>query len=112
MEQQQVNIANTLPVVCSECENETFKEVMYMRKESRAQAESVIKLLRALVEHYVANPKIMFSPGERELFDPNSAEATKLAVTYVGGMTDRFACRQGVALLNWPESQLPQGIGT
>ena len=35
MEQQQVNIANTLPVVCSECENETFKEVMYMRKESR-----------------------------------------------------------------------------
>ena len=54
----------------------------------------------------------MFSPGERELFDPNSAEATKLAVTYVGGMTDRFACRQGVALLNWPESQLPQGIGT
>ena len=87
-------------------------ENIYMRKESRAQAESVIKLLRALVEHYVANPKIMFSPGERELFDPNSAEATKLAVTYVGGMTDRFACRQGVALLNWPESQLPQGIGT
>ena len=35
MEQQQVNIANTLPVACSECENETFKEVMYMRKESR-----------------------------------------------------------------------------
>ena len=35
MEQQQVNIPNTLPVVCSECENETFKEVMYMRKESR-----------------------------------------------------------------------------
>ena len=34
-QQQQVNIANTLPVICSECNNETFKEVMYMRKESR-----------------------------------------------------------------------------
>lgn len=86
-------------------------ENIYMRRESRAQAESVIKLLRALVEHYLANPKLMYSPGERELFDPNSKEATKLAVTYVGGMTDRFACRQALSLLNWPESQLPQGIG-
>ena len=85
---------------------------IYMRRESRTQAESVIVLLRALVEHYVANPKLMHSPGERELFDPNSAEAIKLAVTYVGGMTDRFACRQAMSLLNWPESQLPQGIGT
>ena len=85
---------------------------IYMRRESRAQAESVIVLLRALVEHYVANPKLMHSPGERDLFDPNSTEATKLAVTYVGGMTDRFACRQAMSLLNWPESQLPQGIGT
>jgi len=85
---------------------------IYMRRESRAQAESVIVLLRALVEHYVANPKLMHSPGERDLFDPNSAEAIKLAVTYVGGMTDRFACRQAMSLLNWPESQLPQGIGT
>ncbi|MFM7338300.1 MAG: deoxyguanosinetriphosphate triphosphohydrolase, partial [Actinomycetota bacterium] len=80
--------------------------------ESRAQAESVIRLLRALVEHYVANPKLMHSPGEREMFDPHSREATKLAVTYVGGMTDRFACRQAMTLLSWPEAQLPQGIGT
>lgn len=86
-------------------------ENIYMRRESRAQAESVVRLLRALVEHYVANPKLMYAPGERELFEPNSAEATRLAVTYVGGMTDRFACRQGVALLGWQEAQLPQGIG-
>jgi len=85
---------------------------IYMRRESRAQAESVISLLRALVEHYVANPKLMHSPGERDLFDPHTIEATKLAVTYVGGMTDRFACRQAMSLLDWPESQLPQGIGT
>lgn len=86
-------------------------ENIYMRRESRAQAESVVRLLRALVEHYVVNPKLMYAPGERELFEPNSAEATHLAVTYVGGMTDRFACRQGVTLLGWQESQLPQGIG-
>ena len=86
-------------------------ENIYMRRESRAQAESVVRLLRALVEHYVNNPRLMYAPNERELFEPNSVEATKLAVTYVGGMTDRFACRQGVSLLGWQESQLPQGIG-
>ena len=86
-------------------------ENIYMRRESRAQADSVVRLLRALVEHYVVNPKLMYAPLERELFDAHSAEATKLAVTYVGGMTDRFACRQGVSLLGWQESQLPQGIG-
>jgi len=86
-------------------------ENIYMRRESRAQAESVVRLLRALVEHYVTNPQLMYAPTERELFDAHSAEATKLAVTYVGGMTDRFACRQGVSLLGWQESQLPQGIG-
>ena len=86
-------------------------ENIYMRRESRAQADSVVRLLRALVEHYVVNPKLMYAPSERELFDAHSAEATKLAVTYVGGMTDRFACRQGVSLLGWQESQLPQGIG-
>ena len=86
-------------------------ENIYMRKESRGQAESVIRLLRALVEHYIANPRLMYSPGERNLFDANSNEAIKLAVTYVGGMTDRFACRQAIFLLNWTESQLPKGIG-
>ena len=86
-------------------------ENIYMRKESRGQAESVIRLLRALVEHYIANPRLMYSPGERNLFEANSNEAIKLAVTYVGGMTDRFACRQAISLLNWTESQLPQGIG-
>ncbi|NQW68367.1 MAG: HD domain-containing protein [Acidimicrobiaceae bacterium] len=86
-------------------------ENIYMRKESRWQAESVIRLLRALVEHYIANPRLMYSPGERNLFDADSNEAIKLAVTYVGGMTDRFACRQAVSLLSWTETQLPQGIG-
>jgi hypothetical protein len=27
-------------------------------------------------------------------------------------MTDRYACRQGIALLDWPVEQLPKGIDT
>ena len=42
----------------------------------------------------------------------HSTEALHNAVAYVGGMTDRFACRQGTALLGWDASRLPQGIDT
>jgi dGTPase len=28
----------------------------------------------------------------------------------VGGMTDRYACRQAMALLGWDRAQLPVGI--
>jgi protein-arginine kinase activator protein McsA len=33
--QPQVDIANTTPVVCENCNNATFKDIMYVRKESR-----------------------------------------------------------------------------
>jgi dGTPase len=42
----------------------------------------------------------------------NSDEALHDAVAYVGGMTDRFACRQGSMLLGWGAERLPQGIDT
>ncbi|MEY3258772.1 MAG: hypothetical protein RI954_798, partial [Actinomycetota bacterium] len=29
---------------------------------------------------------------------------------FVGGMTDRYACRQGQVLLGFDESRLPKGI--
>ena len=29
---------------------------------------------------------------------------------YVAGMTDRYACRQAVSLLDWDRSKLPRGI--
>ncbi len=32
------------------------------------------------------------------------------AVTYVAGMTDRFAFRQAVALLGWDPEKLPAGV--
>ncbi len=84
-------------------------ENIYMREASRNQAASVITLLRALVEHYISNPQLIEDFAE---IKGTGHEAVHNAVAYVGGMTDRFACRQAVALLNWNSSQLPQGIDT
>jgi dGTPase len=82
---------------------------VYLRPASQAQATSVISLLQALVEHYAAHPFLL--PDNTEA-DAGSAEAMRDAVSYVGGMTDRFACRQAVALLGWDTARLPQGIDT
>ena len=83
-------------------------ENIYLRPASREQANAVIAVLRALVEHYAVNPLLLPDAP----FDSGSAEALHAAVTYVGGMTDRFACRQAIALLDWPLDQLPRGIDT
>jgi len=82
-------------------------ERVYLRPESRAQATAVIDLLRALVEHYTATPALL---PTGELLDRGSDEARFAAVSYVAGMTDRFACRQGTALLGWDAERLPKGI--
>jgi dGTPase len=42
--------------------------------------------------------------------ESGSSQALRAAVTYVGGMTDRFAFQQAVALLGWDPEKLPQGI--
>lgn len=83
---------------------------IYMRDASRKQAKAVIDLLRALVEHYHQHPNDMAVAFEQGVSDPRSNEALLQAVTYVGGMTDRFACRQGLALLNYDPAKLPRGI--
>ncbi|MFA5773824.1 MAG: HD domain-containing protein [Ilumatobacteraceae bacterium] len=84
-------------------------ENIYMREASRNQAAAVITMLRALVEHYISKPQLIEDFAEIKGSDN---DAVHNAVAYVGGMTDRFACRQAVALLNWNSSQLPQGIDT
>ena len=76
-------------------------ENIYLRGASRDQAERVVAMLRALVEHYVEHP---------ELIDEQPGEPLERAVAYVAGMTDRFACRSAVTLLAWPEDRLPTGI--
>ncbi len=82
---------------------------IYLRPASQAQATAVISLLRALVEYFAGSPNLL--PDAHDL-PAGSPEALHAAVAYVGGMTDRFACRQGIVLLDWPRDQLPQGIDT
>lgn len=89
---------------------------VYLRPASQAQARAVIDLLRALVEHYADRPNLLpdqgvTPPGAGGL-DAGSQPALAAAVAYVSGMTDRFACRQGVAQLGWPSDRLPAGIDT
>ena len=82
-------------------------EQVYLRPESRRQADQVIGLLRALVEFYTADP--IHLPVDLRA-PSGSIEAQRSAVGYVAGMTDRFACRQGALLLGWSDDRLPQGI--
>jgi len=86
-------------------------DAIYHRAESRAQAQSVIDMLRALVDHYIGNPRLLPAHDESP-FDAGSVNAAHEAVAYVGGMTDRFACKQAVLLLDYPAERLPQGIDT
>ena len=84
-------------------------EHIYLRPASQAQGAAVVAMLRALVEHYADRPNLL--PDATDLA-AGSAEAVHQAVAYVSGMTDRFACRQALSLLDWPRDQLPQGVDT
>ncbi len=88
-------------------------ERIYLRDASLRQGDAVVSVLRALVEHFSDRPHLV---AERAGFPPvsdvvaGSQEAVRAAVTYVAGMTDRFAFRQAVALLGWDPSKLPAGV--
>jgi dGTPase len=82
-------------------------ERVYLREESKRQAEQVITLLRALVDFYCTEPRHLPLGTHLESGDTTTQQA---AVAYVAGMTDRFACRQAIIRLGWDESRLPQGI--
>jgi dGTPase len=88
-------------------------ERIYTRPEALAQSAAVVRVLRALVEFYVSRPAALpadFQPETLGL-DLNDDDATtRAAVTYVGGMTDRYAFRTAVDLLGWSTAQLPVGI--
>lgn len=82
-------------------------EQVYLRPESKAQAHAVIDLLRALVERYTQTPTLL---PAGDTLDSGSTAARFAAVSYVAGMTDRFACRQGMIVLGWDADRLPRGI--
>jgi dGTPase len=62
----------------------------------------VVRLLRALVEHVAERPELLPSA---DVDDPLTA-----AVTFVAGMTDRYACQRADEWLGWTAAQLPRGV--
>jgi len=85
-------------------------EHIYLRQASVAQAEAVVSLLRALVEHYADRPNAIPSVRAAGGLSGGSSEATRAAVGYVAGMTDRFACRQALSVLGWDPAKLPKAV--
>ncbi len=84
-------------------------ERIYLRPESLRQGRDVVAVLQALVEHFAANPQRV-QGLENATFSSGSSEALKAAVTYVAGMTDRFACVTAVQELRWNPDVLPKGL--
>jgi len=82
-------------------------ERIYLRPDSIHQAGAVISMLQALVEYLAKYPQLV--PGGPPV-EPSSPDAFASAVTWVGGMTDRFACHQAIVLLDWPRAALPGGV--
>ena len=84
-------------------------EHVYLRPAAQQQAHAVIQVLQALVEHYADRPHLLGAERAAGV-DAGSKAALRVAVGYVAGMTDRYACRQAVALLDWDRARLPRGI--
>lgn len=85
-------------------------ESIYLRGVSRHQAAAVVSMLRALVEYFAQHPWLIPDVADNGAVIESDATALRLSVAYVAGMTDRFACRCAVTLLDWPVDKLPSGI--
>ncbi len=85
-------------------------ERIYLREASRHQASLVVDVLRALVEHYAARPELLPDKLAGTIDGARGPTAYRAAVTYVGGMTDRFAFRTAQAELGWAAERLPVGV--
>jgi len=92
-------------------------ERIYLREASLRQGEAVVAVLRALVEHFADRPHLIADDATPDHSSHRSADvvagsedAVRAAVAYVAGMTDRFAFRQAVALLDWDVAKLPAGV--
>ena len=72
-----------------------------------AGVASVVAMLRALVEYFARHPQLIPDVADGAACPTTRAPRCDDAVAYVAGMTDRFACRSAVALLDWPIDHLP-----
>jgi dGTPase len=82
-------------------------ENIYLRPASQSQSQAVIDVLQGLVELYSDRPNLI--PDVHGIV-AGSEEAVCAAVTYVGGMTDRYAFKMAVTMLGWNPSNLPTGV--
>jgi dGTPase len=86
-------------------------ERIYLRPASVAQAQAATDVLRALVDHFVDRPNLLPDARGADVV-AGSEDAARIAVTYVAGMTDRFAFRTAVAMLGWDPAKLPAAPGS
>ena len=82
-------------------------ERIYTRPESLAQSAAVIAVLTALVGFYCDHPGRL--PSDLGALDLSGTDLVRAAVTYVGGMTDRFAFDAALTHLGWDPDRLPKG---
>ena len=85
-------------------------EQIYLRDAAKAQANAVIEVLRALVEHFADTPNLIPDVVAGGGLNAGEPAALSAAVNYVAGMTDRFAFRSAVSLLGWDPARLPKSI--
>jgi dGTPase len=88
-------------------------ERIYTSPPSLAQGRSVVAVLGALVEFFAENPEpvpLSAGPWPGSGGGDPGEDALRRAVTYVAGMTDRFAFSCAVELLGWDPERLPRGI--
>jgi dGTPase len=87
---------------------------IYTRPASLDQAERTTALLRALVDRLVDEPRLLphgdVLTTEARSPVPGVDPVVAAAVTYVAGMTDRYACQFAIRELGWSYDQLPRGI--
>jgi dGTPase len=92
-------------------------EKVYLRPASVAQGSAVIEVLRALVGHFADHPYAIPEvrrggfTGEGGDTD-NEDTSVRAAVSYVAGMTDRFAMERAVCDLGWDAGRLPRSVRT
>ncbi len=88
----------------------TDYEHIYLRPASLSQAAAVIAVLRALVEHFADHPNRIPDVQEAGGLAGGGQAAWRAAVSYVAGMTDRFAMAYAVSELGWDTGRLPRGV--
>jgi dGTPase len=86
-------------------------ERIYLRPASVQQANQVIDILRGLTDFYIDRPNLIPEVQRAGGLTAATPEAVRAAVTYVGGMTDRFAFAQAVAHLDWDRHTMPTPAG-